>query len=352
MKFTLSERLPAGQTVHYQQPPSGREPALILSIIQCDGVLSIYHAADFLAVERAPGADWRQILANIKGVDASIFDSSPITSESITYGPEEREFRLYVQTVDGCPMQLKLCTPTAERRFAMPDFFVQMAVQRSREAGNVIRERVWEDYGPRYGTADELGATLVEELSLQFAHLLPSEQTAPNAAESERVELDWRARYHNVLQIKPSIDTLGQLTAALRDPHPSVRRLAVVYIAEVKDTLSFSYLFKALRDPAVSVRRTAGDALSDLADPLAIPFMIDALQDEHKLVRWRAARFLYEIGDERAVPSLQAATADVEFEVSFQARLALERITAGKTAEGTIWQQMARRNDSSNPSDT
>ncbi|MDT2208001.1 HEAT repeat domain-containing protein, partial [Paenibacillus larvae] len=94
-----------------------------------------------------------------------------------------------------------------------------------------------------------------------------------------------------------------------------------------------------------AVRRTAGDTLSDIGNPAAIPAMIKALKDKNKLVRWRAARFLYEVGDESAVPALKEAAGDPEFEVSLQVQIALERIEGGHEAEGTVWQQMTRRND-------
>ncbi|HZG14339.1 MAG TPA: HEAT repeat domain-containing protein, partial [Candidatus Bathyarchaeia archaeon] len=89
----------------------------------------------------------------------------------------------------------------------------------------------------------------------------------------------------------------------------------------------------------------AGDALSDIGDPKAILPMIEALQDQSKLVRWRAARFLFEQGDETALPALEEAQFDPEFEVSLQAKMALERIERGEEASGTVWQQMTRRNE-------
>jgi HEAT repeat protein len=102
-------------------------------------------------------------------------------------------------------------------------------------------------------------------------------------------------------------------------------------------------LCEALQDSSPVIRRTAGDTLSDLGDPVATKSMIEALQDKSKLVRWRAARFLFDVGDERCVPALRDAIDDTEFEVSLQARMALERIEAGEEAVGTVWQQMANR---------
>ncbi|WP_394298033.1 HEAT repeat domain-containing protein [Gordoniibacillus kamchatkensis] len=113
----------------------------------------------------------------------------------------------------------------------------------------------------------------------------------------------------------------------------------------MREPEALPYLYRALRDKTPAVRRTAGDTLSDIGDPAAIPAMTGALRDDNKLVRWRAARFLYEVGDETAVPALREAADDPEFEVRLQARLALERIEGGRAAEGSVWQQMTRRND-------
>ncbi|MNP55440.1 hypothetical protein D3C76_1500890 [compost metagenome] len=102
-------------------------------------------------------------------------------------------------------------------------------------------------------------------------------------------------------------------------------------------------LYEALKDKSAAVRRTAGDTLSDIGDAKATPAMTESLRDGSKLVRWRAARFLYEVGTEDARDALEAAVDDPEFEVSLQARMALERIESGEEAAGTIWQQMAKR---------
>jgi HEAT repeat protein len=118
-----------------------------------------------------------------------------------------------------------------------------------------------------------------------------------------------------------------------------------VYLGDIKEPEVLPYLYRALADDTPAVRRTAGDTLSDLGDPAAIPAMVKALKDPNKLVRWRAARFLYEVGDESAVEALKEAAEDQEFEVRMQVKIALERIEGGHTAEGSVWQQMTRRND-------
>jgi HEAT repeat protein len=156
---------------------------------------------------------------------------------------------------------------------------------------------------------------------------------------------DWKKRYAALQRIKPSLTTLPLLVHALQDEKSSVRRLATVYLGDIKEPEVLPYLYRALQDDTPSVRRTAGDTLSDLGDPAAIPAMVKALKDPNKLVRWRAARFLYEVGDDSAVTALQEAGDDAEFEVRMQVKIALERIEGGHAAEGSVWQQMTRRKD-------
>ncbi|UUZ86486.1 HEAT repeat domain-containing protein [Paenibacillus sp. P26] len=154
---------------------------------------------------------------------------------------------------------------------------------------------------------------------------------------------DWKRRYAALQRLKPSGATLPPLLKALDDEQSTVRRLATVYLGDLKDPEVLPHLFRALKDASASVRRTAGDTLSDLGDPAAQPAMIEALRDTNKLVRWRAARFLYEVGDEQALNALREAQDDPEFEVRMQVRMALERIEGGHAAEGSVWQQMTRR---------
>ena len=75
------------------------------------------------------------------------------------------------------------------------------------------------------------------------------------------------------------------MAKALDDPHISVRRMAAVYIGDIKDPQILPYLYKALIDRSAAVRRTAGDTLSDLGDPAAIGAMTQALNDPSKIVR-------------------------------------------------------------------
>lgn len=138
----------------------------------------------------------------------------------------------------------------------------------------------------------------------------------------------------------PTVEDLPMLAKALDDEKMSIRRLATVYLGMIEDVAVVPYLKRALQDKSASVRRTAGDCMSDLSLVEFEPAMIESLSDKNKLVRWRAAMFLYESGTEKALPALEAAQDDSEFEVSLQVKMAIERISQGESAKGSMWRQM------------
>jgi HEAT repeat protein len=177
----------------------------------------------------------------------------------------------------------------------------------------------------------------------------PAEESAgeedAGAALAQLRHSDWKLRYAALQKIQPSLTTLSLLVHALQDENTSIRRLATVYLGDIKEPEVLPFLYRALEDDTPSVRRTAGDTLSDIGDPAAMPAMAKALKDRNKLVRWRAARFLYEVGDKTVLQDLHEAVDDPEFEVRMQVKIALERIEGGHAAEGSVWQQMTRRNE-------
>jgi HEAT repeat protein len=247
----------------------------------------------------------------------------------------------------------------------MPERFVEAAMNAGNASPNLIKERKLEELGIRYGELQEIADQIVLELDATYDQTRlnelvkaaqsagvdgtsePAIQPELGLAEIERHldDPDWKKRYAALQQIKPSMESLPLLAKALNDPQASIRRLASVYIGDIREPEVLPYLYQALRDNSVSVRRTAGDTISDIGDPAAIDAMTESLRDSNKLVRWRAARFLYETGDERSLPALLEAADDPEFEVRMQVKLAIERIEGGVAAEGSVWQQMTRRND-------
>jgi len=360
MKLNTDETLPAGTSFNYSKDEQGDAPEWIKQILAIEGVNGIFQVADFIAVERHPKADWKDILSEIR---ASFGDMAETTdTDGIAASSPFGEIQVLVQTFKGIPIQVKLVTAQEERRFGLPERFREAIMKVQSASKNYVVERQWDDYGVRYGSFDEVGEELVAELGAAFDEQRVEKlvQDALNHAvrESDEAEVitseevstllndpNWEKRFAALERMNPTVDDIPLLARALEDPKVSIRRLATVYLGMIGEEAVLPHLFKALKDHSASVRRTAGDALSDIGDPKAILPMIEALQDQSKLVRWRAARFLFEQGDETALPALEEAQFDPEFEVSLQAKMALERIERGEEASGTVWQQMTRRNE-------
>lgn len=374
MKVNLSERLPEGIRTTYTAAQAEQAPAFIRSILGIDGVKSIYHAADFIAVDRTAKADWQPILQQIGeqlgGASAANADGS--VSANATASAEEAvhfgEVQVLLQHFRGIPLQVRVQSGTEQQRAAMPDRFNEAAVRAASASPNLIKERSLEDWGIRYGelkdvleeVVQEIDATYdaarLEQLVQQAQQQTGSVQGAAAVRSAGRIVLspeelreqltdsDWKRRYAALQQVKPSAETMPLLIAALQDEKSSIRRLAYVYLGDLKEEPGIlPYLYRALEDDSASVRRTAGDTLSDIGDPQATSAMMKALKDTNKLVRWRAARFLYEVGLDEALPALREAENDPEFEVRMQIKMAIERIEGGHAAEGSVWQQMTRR---------
>ncbi|MBH0163592.1 conserved virulence factor C family protein [Fictibacillus sp. 7GRE50] len=358
MKINLTETLPGSERYNYKKDEAENAPEFIQKILKVDGVKSIYHVSDFIALERNPRAKWEDVLAGVRSVFGQ--EEELDTSDQQAQQEDEiKEITVLVQMFRGLPMQIKLKTEQEERRVGLAEQFGKAALEAQDSSDNLVMERQWEDQGVRYGTFEQVGSEVAEELSAVYPQerldQLVKQAYSTNTEQEVEVETlstsevakqlrdsDWQTRYAALERINPSIDDVMVLKQALKDEKPSIRRLAVVYLGMIEDEAVLPLLYLALEDKNVSVRRTAGDALSDLGNAKAIPVMCDALSDKNKLVRWRAARFLFEVGDETALPALKAAQDDPEFEVSLQVKIAIERIQSGEEAAGTVWQQMTK----------
>lgn len=354
MKVLLDEELPFGTSHNYKPDQVENAPAIIQQLMKIEGVKGIYHVADFLAIERHPKYDWKAILTKVREVFGEQVNDLP-DNESVR---NERfgEVKVYVQMLYGLPMQVKLTDGQEERRVGLPKPFIDAVLEAQKHASNIVVERKWVEKGVRYGTFEEIGAEIVEELSAAYPperleRFVQMFKRGEQAKTQKRVSFqvtkqmlddpDWTKRYAALEQMaEPTEEDLPVLAKALKDEKVAIRRLATAYLGMIGGKKVLPYLYEALKDQAVSVRRTAGDCLSDIGDPEAIPVMIEALKDPSKLVRWRAAMFLYEIGDESALPALKAAENDPEFEVSMQIKMAIERIEGGEEAKGSVWKQM------------
>lgn len=361
MKLHLDESLAAGVRKTYTLDNERSAPSWIASMLHIPGVKSVFHTADFVALDRKPNADWSSVLAAVQeqfGQDGAPSAWNPEEEDTaIHYG----EAAVLVQYFRGIPMQIRVKSGGQEERISLSDRFVQAVTEVA--SATLIKERKLVDYGVRYGELPEIAREIEQEIEAAYPPerlaSIVSQAIAHGRSEDEFTEErrslsplearewfkseDWRKRYAALEGLKPVETPTELLEAALRDPKTQVRRLAVVYLGDIRTPQALEMLCAALRDSSPAVRRTAGDTLSDIGDPVATAPMIEALRDRSKLVRWRAARFLYEVGGDEAKDALREAIDDPEFEVSLQARMALERIESGEEAAGTVWQQMAKR---------
>jgi hypothetical protein len=366
MKLNVDERWPAGRRAAYTPERADEAPEPLRSLLKIEGVKGVFRTADFIALDRKPGADWPRILAEA----AKLFETADGAAGTAPApaGPDAfGELHVLVQVYRGIPMQVRVRIGDREAaRLGLPEKFAKAVHEAA--GSTLIMERRLEEYGIRYGEPEEIAAEVAAELDAAYTderlrELIEAAKAAGPAAPDvpaaprERRPLtaeelaraleapDWQTRYAALERTQPEPGMLPLLAKALRDDNVSVRRLAVVYLGDLRSPEALPLLAEALKDRSPAVRRTAGDTLNDLGDPAAMPAMIEALKDPNRLVRWRAARFLFEIGDESALPALREAAEDEEFEVRLQAKMALERIERGEEAAGTVWQQMtaARR---------
>lgn len=374
MKLTLDTRLNPGVRLDVQRGRDDTAPAYIRKLLAIDGVTGVFQTADFLALERHPRGDWAAILAGAEAVLGTAAGPGASTSSSTPGAANQQEsgygeLTVRVQTFRGIPMQVRVSTPTSEKRAALPERFQKAATEAGLASPNLIMERRLEERGVRYGELEEVLNQVVSELEAEFiqerldelvrqsadagfdyqqpedakeppVRELPAE--AVKELEKQLENPDWKVRYAALSRIKADSETLPLLKRALLDRNISVRRLAVVLVGGIEGEEPLALLIHAMKDTSPVIRRTAGDSISDRGDAAAVPAMELALADPSKLVRWRAARFLYEAAGDSSLDALESAKEDPEFEIRLQVRLAIERITSNTEAQGSVWQQMMR----------
>src|SRR5699024_2358255 len=188
------------------------------------------------------------------------------------------EVKVSIQMIRDIPTQIKLQAGDTEKRFALPDRFMNVAMDAASASDNYLMERKWVEQSPRYVELDEIGQEVVEELSatyneerlnklLKFAlnNELSTEGLPTRKVTLEMLDQpNWRDRYAALAQMDPTEADYPILDKALDDKHSSVRRLATAYLGMIEEKETLPLLYKALKDQAINVRRTAGDCLSDL----------------------------------------------------------------------------------------
>lgn len=361
MKINVNEELPSGENYNFNEKDNLEDaPSYIKQLFTIEGVKNIYRVVDFIALARHPKTPWEELLPKVRGVLGTAGDevNYPAPAKQATdnaFG----EVKVFIQMFRGIPMQVKLEDGSAEKRLGLPERFTEAVIEASPSSPNVIMDRKWVEQHPRYGSIEEIGADVVEELSasydkdrldalvkIAFEGNKSTESNINRTKNNISLETldhpDWKVRYGALDRLDPTLEDLPLLDKALDDDKSSIRRLATAYLGMIEEPEVLPSLYKALKDKAINVRRTAGDCISDLGFKKAMPKMIESLSDSSRIVRWRAAMFLFELGDETAIQALETAADDPEFEVRMQIKLALERIKGGEEAKGSVWHQMTQ----------
>ncbi|RDW21096.1 virulence factor [Oceanobacillus arenosus] len=362
MKINVNEELSAGENFNYKQDDDlANAPDYVKRLFEIEGVKNLYRVVDFIALARNPKIPWESILPEVrKALGSEDEDEENLILQAVhntkdAYG----EIKVFIQLFRNIPMQVKLEDGNEEKRFGLPERFTNAILAASPSSPNVILDRKWIEQHPRYGSMEEIGNDVVEEISASYDqvrldNLVELAFKTVDSAEIKEVKKknqisikeldnpDWKVRFAALDRFIPSYENLPLLEKALDDEKASIRRLATAYLGMIEEPEVLPYLYKALNDKAINVRRTAGDCISDLGFKEAMPQMIKSLGDSSRIVRWRAAMYLYEVGDESAIPALETAIDDPEFEVRMQIKMALERIKGGEDAMGSVWHQMTQ----------
>jgi hypothetical protein len=356
MKLTMDESLNAGVRINISKSNVEHAPAYLRQLLTIADVTGVFQTADFIALERHPKGDWPTILNAVQQL-LPVCDHCQQTNYTLVNAPKEASFgevTVRVQTFRGIPMQIRVSAGLEEKRDVVGERFTAAAVEAGLHAQNLIYERKLEEWGVRYGTLEEVLATIKQEIEASFdaqrlqamAAQTKQEEMPQAAGQFDRIWTypAWESRYAALQHVPLEEANIAVFARALKDEHVSIRRFAVVQLGSIEHEDVLPYIYQALYDPSPIVRRTAGDTCSDKADPSAMVHMVRLLHDRNKLVRWRAARFLYDMGGDNELEALHEAVEDAEFEVALQIRLAIERIETGGQAAGAVWQQMAKRN--------
>lgn len=356
MKIVLSFKK-EDRTSNTYTEVNDHNPEFINRILNLEGIKSVFHVMDFIAVDKRPKENWDTLLKDVTtAISGSDQDSD---SNNNQVNEHFGEVKAEVLKFKGIPYQIKLTTQEEEKRKQLPEIYIDSMLKATKDTDNVVFLRKWEDLGVRYGEVEEVLETVQEELlalypkaildelveeALTSDITIPEKQFVHVDKETFEQEQDWKVKLRMLNDFPtPTEEDYPLLEVALHDDKPQVRRMAIVLLGMIEQKETLPYLYEGMKDKVVSVRRTAGDCLSDLGYKEALPVMIEALEDPQKIVRWRAAMFIFDEGDETALEALKNRQDDPAFDVKLQVQMAIERIENGEAALGSVWKQMANR---------
>lgn len=354
MKVVLSYKREDNQSNTYTTI-SDDNPSFINDVLALEGVKSIFHVMDFLAVDKEPKADWEDVLPLI----TATLNDEEVTAQDTPPDEHFGEIKVEVLTFKGIPYQVKLTSAQEEKRKQLPTVYIDSMLAAQNDNDNIVFMRKWQDLGVRYGDIDDVMTEALEEVTAIYPESALNDmvQEAQNTdvivpePHYERVTLEtyqatdeWKARLRMLNHFpQPTFDDVPLLDYALSEQKVPLRRQAIVLLGMIEDEAILPYLYKGLRDKSPAVRRTAGDCLSDLGFKAALPEMERLLDDPQKIVRWRAAMFIFDEGGEAQLDALKSHVDDPAYEVKLQIEMAISRIENGDEALGSVWKQIANR---------
>jgi hypothetical protein len=152
MKLHLDESLEAGIRRTYTPESRRSAPSWAQDMLEIPGVTSIYHAADFAALERKGSADWAAILREVQ----SRFGSGDGVADDWSLDRRERRSPLSGKPRCSCPdvprrSRFRSASRPARRRSASACRAASREAVTDVASAVLIKERKLTDYGVRYG---------------------------------------------------------------------------------------------------------------------------------------------------------------------------------------------------------
>src|SRR5262249_28578573 len=207
-------------------------------------VKSLFHMADFIAVQRDANRDWQGILAGVRRAfgeapeDAKQDVAEAAAEQHAAFG----EVQVEVQMFRDIPMLVKVSAGTEVLRQALPERFAAAVNRAAPSSQNMLAERRWVNQGARYGELEPIAREVAEEIAAAYDEQrvdqlvrkafdrAPASEPRTPAVPVARLpeDPDWRVRYAGLERIGPRPDAIPVFAKALRDPHSAIRRLAAV----------------------------------------------------------------------------------------------------------------------------
>jgi len=252
MKINFDESLDSGVKYTFTQKDKTGYPQQIQRILSVPGVVRIFQVNNFMSVQKQPGAGWEDILIAIREIlEGEKPPGKQATDKRNNLDENFGEMQVYIQTFRRIPMLVKISNGKEEQRFAIDKRFQDAVFEGGKGVKNILAERKWIAKGNRYGTFDQVGNGVVDEINAtyndrrlqslveQAIHYDPSNKEKNILGDDELNEYiaseNWRMRFAALSQIGADPSFIDLFVKMASDLQVSVRRLAIIYLGLVKN---------------------------------------------------------------------------------------------------------------------